>query len=63
MKMREQLGLESLYNPPDAGGLRDAAASENKSLPIHRWVPWIAGFSAKFVEDVISAYLPRAGRV
>ncbi|TMB99877.1 MAG: site-specific DNA-methyltransferase [Chloroflexi bacterium] len=39
-------------------GLRDAAASENKSLPIHRWVPWIAGFSAQFVEDAIRKYLP-----
>jgi hypothetical protein len=37
---------------------RDPAFSENKSLPVHRWVPWIAGYSATFVDDVISAYLP-----
>lgn len=41
---------------------RDAAATENKSLPLHRWVPWIAGFSAQFVEDAIEAYLPRQNR-
>ena len=37
---------------------RDPAFSENKTLPVHRWVPWIAGYSAPFVDDVISAYLP-----
>jgi hypothetical protein len=42
--------------------LRDAAAAENKSQPVHRWVPWIAGFSAQFVEDAIEAYLPQQGR-
>jgi len=50
------------YSVNGHAGLRDAAASENKSMPVHRWVPWIAGFSAHFVEDVISAYLPRNRR-
>ena len=59
---REQLALGLAYQPRVEGGLRDAAASENKSLPIHRWVPWIAGFSAQFVEDAIRAYLPRPRR-
>lgn len=35
----------------------DSAAAENKSLPIHRWVPWIAGYSGAFVDDVIATYL------
>jgi hypothetical protein len=42
--------------------LRDAAAMENKSQPVHRWVPWIAGFSAQCVEDAIDAYLPPSDR-
>jgi hypothetical protein len=33
--------------------------SDNKSLPVHRWVPWIAGYSASFVDDVISTYSSR----
>jgi hypothetical protein len=37
---------------------RDPAFRENRSLPVHRWVPWIAGYSAAFVDDVISAYIP-----
>jgi excisionase family DNA binding protein len=39
-------------------GFRDSAFSENNSLPIHRWVPWIAGFSAGFVEDVLRRFVP-----
>jgi hypothetical protein len=37
---------------------RDPAFGDNKSLPIHRWVPWIAGYSAAFVDDVITTRLP-----
>jgi len=36
---------------------RDPAFADNKNLPIHRWVPWIAGYSASFVDDAISTYL------
>ena len=25
-------------------------------MPIHRWVPWIAGFSQQFIEDALSTY-------
>ncbi len=32
----------------------DPAFGANKTLPVHRWVPWIAGFSSDFVQDVIS---------
>ncbi|MFQ5799696.1 MAG: DNA methyltransferase [Bacteroidota bacterium] len=42
--------------------LRDAAATDNKSLAVHRWVPWIAGFSANFVEEMISVYLGKERR-
>jgi hypothetical protein len=36
---------------------RDAAAAENKQAPLHRWVPWIAGFSSSFVVDIFDHYL------
>jgi len=58
-RVKEQIALALMYDTATSTELRDAAASENKSLPIHRWVPWIAGFSAQFVEDAINAYLPR----
>ena len=38
--------------PAPSPGFRDPAFMENRSAPVHRWVPWIAGFSAQFVEDV-----------
>ncbi len=59
-RTREQLPLALAYDPSPRAELRDAAAAENKSLPVHRWVPWIAGFAAQFVEDAIRAYLPSA---
>ena len=40
------------------GGFADSAFADNKHRPIHRWVPWIAGFSAEFVRDAFSHYLP-----
>ncbi len=61
-RTREQMTLELDYLPASESGLRDAAASENKVLPVHRWVPWIAGFSAQFVEGVMTSYLPRSSR-
>ena len=39
---------------------RDPAFMENRDVPVHRWVPWIAGFSVSFVEDCFKAYLPSA---
>jgi len=38
-------------------GFRDSAFTRNRELPVHRWVPWIAGFSAQFIEDCLSKYL------
>lgn len=38
--------------------LRNPAFMENKSLAVHRWVPWIAGFSAGFIRDCFSRFLP-----
>jgi 16S rRNA G966 N2-methylase RsmD len=49
----------TLFGAPAAtNGFRDSSFAKNKNLPMHRWVPWIAGFSAEFVEDSLKAYLP-----
>ena len=43
---------------PDAtNGMKDPASSENRHQPIHRWVPWVAGFSGQFVADVIDRFI------
>ncbi|MEW6226584.1 MAG: DNA methyltransferase [Bacillota bacterium] len=36
----------------------DPAFIQNKEVPVHRWVNWIAGFSGAFVASCISRYLP-----
>jgi len=43
----------------------DPAFTENRGKPIHRWVPWIAGFSGDFVADVIKKYelQPKEGNI
>jgi hypothetical protein len=38
---------------------KDPAFMENRTAPVHRWVPWIAGFSGAFVDSVLAAYLGR----
>ncbi len=49
----------TLFGAPAAtNGFRDPSFAKNKNLPLHRWVPWVAGFSADFVQDCISNYLP-----
>ena len=38
---------------------KDPAFMANRTAPVHRWVPWIAGFSWAFVDSVLAAYLGR----
>ena len=35
----------------------------NRAAPVHRWVPWIAGYSKHFVADALARYLPESGVV
>ena len=39
----------------DGSGLGDTAFTRNRTAPLHRWVPWIAGFSSSFVGSVLGA--------
>ncbi len=41
----------------------DPAFMGNKMRPIHRWVPWVAGFSAEFVDDVLNRYIEKPGTI
>ena len=34
-------------------GFRDTAFSDNHDRTLHRWVPWVAGFSGRFVAGVL----------
>lgn len=39
---------------PRAAGFGDTAFSENHKRRLHRWVPWIAGFSSSFVAEALN---------
>lgn len=54
---KRQLGFDFADKVRNGNGFRDPAFSENKTQPLHRWVPWIAGFSAQFVEDCFDTFL------
>src|SRR5580658_7143058 len=43
-------------------GFRDPSFGINKQYPVHRWVPWVAGFSAQFVHDCLQTYIPEERR-
>ena len=39
-----------------AAGFRDPAFMANRTAPVHRWVPWIAGYSKHFVADALARF-------
>jgi DNA modification methylase len=53
------LDVEQFSPPSENGGsyFSDPSFIGNKIQPVHRWVPWIAGFSSDFVRDVLKRYL------
>jgi len=44
-------------------GFRDPAFMANRATPVHRWVPWIAGYSQQFVEDALAQCIDDYGTV
>src|SRR5437763_16643659 len=53
----------SLPTSNSSSGFSDPAFATNKTLPVHRWVPWIAGFSSDFVKGALNRYLHGKGIV
>jgi DNA modification methylase len=60
-----EVDIEQPIVTPENGGsyFSDPSFASNKTQPIHRWVPWIAGFSSSFVRDAIGKYLSGKGVV
>lgn len=52
-----QLGFADSSCKDNGFAFKDPAFDDNKRLPVHRWVPWVAGYSAPFVADVLSKYV------
>jgi len=53
----------SLMSNNGSSYFSDPSFAVNKTLPVHRWVPWIAGFSSSFVRDVLDTFLKSKGTV
>ena len=53
--------MEAAGRAAGSGGFRDPAFMANRGAPVHRWVPWIAGFSRHFVQDALARHLPGVG--
>jgi DNA modification methylase len=51
------LEIEQSLHQENGTIFNDPAFATNKNLPIHRWVPWIAGFSKEFVDGVLRTHL------
>jgi hypothetical protein len=54
---------KSFRKAKDKTAFSDPNFASNKVRPIHRWVPWIAGFSSDFVKDVLDKNLASKGVV
>ena len=56
------MGVQSkLWQAGQLGnGYGEASSSHNKSLSMHRWANWIAGFSGEFARNAITQFLPSA---
>src|SRR5574341_2653282 len=52
-----QLSFDFVEKVNSGSAFRDPAFSDNKTQPLHRWVPWIAGFSSQFVQDCLETFL------
>ncbi len=50
-------GLEEPASNNGKSAFADPAFSGNKVQPVHRWVPWIAGFAAEFVRNGLAKYV------
>lgn len=44
-------------------GFQDPAFVLNRIVPVHRWVPWIAGYSQAFASDAIGRFTQGPGHV
>jgi len=51
-----QLSLIGTGAKANGTNFSDPSFTLNKNVPIHRWVPWIAGFSSEFVRSVLDMY-------
>jgi hypothetical protein len=58
------MGTEAASSVTDNRSVfNDPSFANNKKVAIHRWVPWIAGFSREFVQSALERHLKKKGVV
>jgi DNA modification methylase len=62
-KQKNLFEEDKTVSEKDGSGFGDTNFVDNKVEPIHRWVPWIAGFSSDFVHGIIESELDSRGTV
>jgi len=55
--------VETKKSSKEGASFSDPAFASNKTTPVHRWVPWIAGFSSDFVRQALEKHLDHKGTV
>ena len=58
-----QLPLFDIPEGDEKVTFSDPAFASNKRAPVHRWIPWIAGFSREFVQSALERHLKEKGTV
>ncbi|NJK82080.1 MAG: site-specific DNA-methyltransferase [Chloroflexaceae bacterium] len=56
MEAYKQHSIDDKVLANGTSSFNDPAFASNKQAPIHRWVPWIAGFSSSFVRDTLERH-------
>ena len=52
----ESIETQSSGNTDDKGSFQDPASAQNRTVPVHRWVPWVAGYSQAFTANAIDRF-------
>lgn len=47
---------ESNNGMAGSSSFQDPASAQNRKVPVHRWAPWVAGYSKAFAEDAIEKF-------
>lgn len=54
------LPISDLNIKPSRAGFSDTAFTKNREEPVHSWIPWIAGFSASFVAEILEREMEKS---
>lgn len=63
MPRSKQLPLFETVIPSNLNDSNYPSFAVNKTMPVYRWVPWIAKFSSRFVRDIFLNFLDKPSAI